>query len=103
MGDTTGPSTAAQGAPSSDISLESSGSASDDGGSPKPVSQSVDPVVPPKTGGFLSRVIEALSPAEAEQEPQSQPSGDRPADARGMMNLRRMRRMTFCKCSRIRV
>ncbi len=46
---------------------------------------------PPKSGGFFSRVIGALSPSEpAEQDEMTSPQADR-LSARGMMNLRRMR------------
>jgi magnesium and cobalt transporter len=44
-----------------------------------------------RTGGFLSRVIGALSPADVGQEVDEAPLPDRSKSGHGMMNLRRMR------------
>lgn len=44
-----------------------------------------------RSGGFFSRVIEALSPTEAAQETQTESRSEPRVQAHGMMNLRRMR------------
>ncbi len=45
----------------------------------------------PKSGGFFSRVFEALSPTEAQVVPVDTPHPTDPKPGHGMMNLRRMR------------
>jgi magnesium and cobalt transporter len=45
----------------------------------------------PKTGGFFSRLFEALSPTEAQVIPVNSPHAASPKSGHGMMNLRRMR------------
>ncbi|MEL7261101.1 MAG: magnesium/cobalt efflux protein, partial [Pseudomonadota bacterium] len=49
-----------------------------------------DTTTPPKNGGFLSRVIGALSPGEAASAPPAL-SQSKPQQSHGMINLRRMR------------
>lgn len=84
MGDTTGSSIAAQRAlADTEFEIENA-----DGDSPETGPQGADQ----KAGGFFSRVIGALSPAEGDGLALDTPQMTRPAhDMRGMANLRRMR------------
>ncbi|WP_300037905.1 hemolysin family protein [uncultured Roseobacter sp.] len=71
MGDNDGSSDAARGAqPENDISTDPD---------------------PSRSGGFFSRVFDALSPAETPEQPQAGPLPDLHSPTHGMINLRRMR------------